>query len=200
MPLQRNISFMCNYIHFRSFATHHQALPVIHPCGTMSLSETLKDVKDEDLVKGLQEMSSDDRKKLQEALKILQTNQFEAIARSYSCSASNGDWGDYEMKVLVKKDGTGTVSEARVDFRDSPEVTETWFGSFSLKGDLLTFTGTEIETATSGAGGVHKEPAQACEKKLFHFKTLEDKTLLQVSSKGEEHEMPHRDGKKKILH
>lgn len=165
----------------------------------MSLSETLKDVKDEDLVKGLQEMSSDDRKKIQEALKILQTDQFKAVAGSYSCSASNGDWGDYEMKVLVKNDGTGNVSEARVDFRDSPEVTETWFGSFSLKGDLLTFTGTEIETTNSGAGGVHKEPKQACKETLFHFRTLEDRTLIQVSSNGEEYEMPHKDDKKKIL-
>eukprot|EP00438_Fugacium_kawagutii_P035251 Skav227210 [mRNA] locus=scaffold2048:306153:306590:- [translate_table: standard] len=144
-------------------------------------------------------MSSDDRKKIQEALKLLQTDQFKDIARSYNCSASNGDWGDYEMKVVVKKDGTGKVSEARVDFRDSPEVTETWSGSFSLKGDLLTFTSTEIETTTSGAGGVHTDPAEACEKKTFHFRILEDKTLLQVSSTGEEHEMPHRDGKKKIL-
>ena len=164
----------------------------------MSLLDSLKMAKEEDILKGLQEMSPDDRKKIQEAFKLVETETFAAIARSYGCSGSNDDWGEYAMKVLIGKDGSGTVSETTCTFRDSPEETEKWHGTFSISGALITFTGTELETTSSGAGGVHTEPKKPGHKK-FCFR-MEDKNLLQVSDKtGEEYEMPFGEGKKKIL-
>ena len=80
-------------------------------------------------------------------------------------------------------------------FRDSPEETETWHGSYTVKGDFITFTASELETTSSGAGGVHTAPKKPGQKEFF-FRATEDKNLLQVSSKGEEHEMPFGDGKK----
>ncbi len=59
----------------------------------------LKDAKEEDILKGLQAMSPEDRKKVEDALKIVEKDMMAKVARCYGCSAGNGDWGDYEMKV-----------------------------------------------------------------------------------------------------
>ena len=54
------------------------------------------------------------------------------------------------MQVSVGADGGGRIKEVRCTFRDSPEETEIWYGTFSYNGDLLTFNGTEVETESSG--------------------------------------------------
>ena len=102
------------------------------------------------------------------------------------------------MRVTLASDGTGTVKETSVMFRDSPEETETWYGSYTVKGDFISFSASELETSSSGAAGVHTEPKKPGKKEFF-FRSTEDQTLLQVSSKGEEFDMPFADGKKKIL-
>ena len=164
----------------------------------MSLLDTLQSAKEEDIFKGLQDMSPEDRKKVQEALKIIETESFKKVARSYGCSGGDGDWGDYSLRVTLASDGTGTVKETSVMFRDSPEETETWYGSYTVKGDFISFSASELETSSSGAAGVHTEPKKPGKKEFF-FRSTEDQTLLQVSSKGEEFDMPFADGKKKIL-
>lgn len=164
----------------------------------MSLLDTLQKAKVEDIFKGLQDMAPEDRKKVQEALKIIETESFKKVARSYGCSGGDGDWGEFSMRVTLGADGTGTVKETSVMFRDSPEETETWYGSYTVKGDFISFSATELEKTSSGAAGVHTAPKKP-EKKEFFFRTTEDQNLLQVSPKGEEFEMPFADGKKKIL-
>lgn len=99
----------------------------------MSLLDTLQKAKVEDIFKGLQDMAPEDRKKVQEALKIIETESFKKVARSYGCSGGDGDWGEFSMRVTLGADGTGTVKETSVMFRDSPEETETWYGSYTVK-------------------------------------------------------------------
>lgn len=60
---------------------------------------SLKDAKAEDILKGLQAMSPEDRKKVEDALKIVEKDMMAKVARIYKCSSGNGDWGDYEMQV-----------------------------------------------------------------------------------------------------
>ena len=38
------------------------------------------------------------RKKVQEALKIIETESFKKVARSYGCSGGDGDWGEFSMR------------------------------------------------------------------------------------------------------
>eukprot|EP00434_Breviolum_minutum_P025906 symbB.v1.2.022905.t1/scaffold2053.1/size90990/5 len=159
---------------------------------------SLKDAKAEDILKGLQAMSPEDRKKVEDALKIVEKDMMAKVARIYKCSSGNGDWGDYEMQVNLKPDASGHVKEQTVMFRDSPEETETWYGTWQIRGDIVTFTGTELEKETSGAGGVHKSPKEAGRKE-FKYKVL-DGALVQVGGpENEELDLPFKDGKKKTL-
>lgn len=63
------------------------------------VGSSLKDAKAEDILKGLKAMSPEDRKKVEDALKIVEKDMMAKVARTYKCSSGNGDWGDYEMQV-----------------------------------------------------------------------------------------------------
>jgi len=162
------------------------------------VGSSLKDAKAEDILKGLKAMSPEDRKKVEDALKIVEKDMMAKVARTYKCSSGNGDWGDYEMQVNLKSDASGHVKEQTVMFRDSPEETETWYGTWQIRGDIVTFTGTELEKESSGAGGVHKSPKEAGRKE-FKFKAL-DGALVQVGGpENEELDLPFKAGQKKTL-
>lgn len=157
----------------------------------------LQDASEEEIKKFLESIPEDDRQKVLDAFKIVEKEAFERISNSYHISGGDGDWGEYSMNVLVKQDGTGTVKEQRVTFRDSPEEIELWHGNWTIRGDLLTFQGTELETTTSGAGGVFTNKTVG--SKVFRFLTTSGGNLLEVSAKREPYEAPFRDGKKKYL-
>ena len=74
----------------------------------------LKDAKEEDILKGLQAMSPEDRKKVEDALKIVEKDMMAKVARCYGCSSGNGDWGDYDMKVRMVTWNDGRVEVSLV--------------------------------------------------------------------------------------
>ncbi|CAJ1414646.1 unnamed protein product [Effrenium voratum] len=61
------------------------------------------------------------------------------VAGTYSASASNGDWGDYDIEIEIS-DAKSKVKITRCDFRDSPSQQWEYEGACSFSGDLLTFT------------------------------------------------------------
>ena len=86
------------------------------------LAEGVKEASPAALQESAKDLSGEERSRIMSAIAILE------LAGGYAGSASNGDWGDYSIRVQVMQDATATVSESACFFRDSPSEETTHKG------------------------------------------------------------------------
>ncbi|CAE7254851.1 unnamed protein product [Symbiodinium natans] len=102
------------------------------------LVEGVKNSSQKELNESMQDLSGEERSRILSAITMLE------VAGSYRADTSNGDWGDYSIKVTIKSSGDASVKISQCFFRDSPGEDFFYEGALSAAGDLLTFTSSKV--------------------------------------------------------
>ncbi|CAJ1355361.1 unnamed protein product [Effrenium voratum] len=120
-----------------------------------------------ELASSAKELSSEERSQLLAAIARLE------VLGTYLASASNGDWGDYDIRLEIGE-AKAEVNITRCDFRDSPAKQWEYEGAWSMSGDLLTFTPSD-----------EKKAAEDEENKFpMRFKIQGDGALAKIKEDG----------------
>ncbi|CAE7264595.1 unnamed protein product [Symbiodinium sp. CCMP2592] len=136
------------------------------------LAEGVKEASPAALQESAKDLSGEERSRIMSAIAILE------LAGGYAGSTSNGDWGDYSIRVQVKQDATATVSESACFFRDSPSEDTTHTGTCSVTDDILTFTAKETTTTSSYADEGSDKTV------IIKFKIQGDGSLARLAEDG----------------
>ena len=134
------------------------------------LVEGVKGASQEELKDSVKDLSAQERTRILSAIAMVE------LSGAYRASASDGDWGDYDITITFKSASEATVKVSNVCFRDSPGDHNLYEGSFSVAGDIVTFTSSKVTD----------EVANKTEEKVetMKFKIQSDGSLAKVAEDG----------------
>ena len=134
------------------------------------LVEGVKGASLEEMKDSVKDLSAEERSRILSAIATLE------LSGTYHGSASNGDWGDYDLTLTIKGATEATVKECSVCFRDSPGDHENYEGSYTVAGQILTFTASKVTDE------VHNKTQEST--KTFRFKIQSDGSVARLADDG----------------